>query len=381
MGTALEIVSGALATFMAEKRAVRTAAAGWTGLVGQLDHALGNPGVSTGGVDLAAQLRQLCSATEEHGLSEEQRQQANRLLETHQGWVNGTAFTAADMQRAMETSKNFLAGLNLDYSAEQVAELLQASATGDQPPASGRGPSRGSISVEIAHGKSVNYATAHAHARILERVVLENRAGQSRSVLVTAVVMSGNLPVSAVADRRLELPVGVSTLHDLDVVLDPAAFALIDSRRPGMLVVRVAENGKLVAEQSSPIDVLPASHWPGAGTQANAELLAAFVQPQHPLLTELLSEAGDVFRARTGTVNPDGGLGGTERVDASVESIFEVLGTRGIRLGARRRTGTWPTWAGNTSAVPTRSSPSVWAPHWKPRCFSPRCWKPWASTR
>ncbi|GAA1885632.1 DUF3320 domain-containing protein [Paeniglutamicibacter psychrophenolicus] len=333
VGTALEIVSGALETFTAEKRAARTTAAGWTGLVGQLDHALGNTGVTTGVVDLAAQLRELCSAAEDHELSQEQNQQALRLQEIHQGWANGTAFTAVDMQRALETSKDFLAGLNLDYSAGQVAELLQSSAAGEQPRATGRGPSRGSISVDIAHSKSVNYATAHTHTRILERVVLENRADQLRSVLVTAVVMSGNLPVSAVADRRLELPVGVSTLHDLDVVLDPAAFAQIDSRRPGALVVRVAENGKLVAEQSGPIDLLPASHWPGAGTQANAELLAAFVQPQHPLLTALLSEAGDIFRAHTGTGNLDTGLGGTERVDASVESIVQVLGTRGIRFG------------------------------------------------
>ncbi|WP_139194783.1 DUF4011 domain-containing protein [Arthrobacter sp. UCD-GKA] len=334
MGNALEIVSGALAVFTDQKRAARTAAAGWTGLAGQLDHVLGNPGASTGIVDLAAQLRELCSAPEDHGLSEKQSQQARRLQEIHQGWANGTAFTAIDMQRALETCRDFLAGLDLDHEAEQVAELLHSAAVGDHPPASVRGPSRGSISVDIAHGKSVNYATAHTHTRILERVVLENRAGQPRSVLVTAVVMSGNLPVSAVADRRLELPAGVSTLHDLDVVLDPAAFALIDSRRPGTLIVRVAENGKLVAEQSGSIELLPASHWTGAGTQANAELLAAFVQPQHPLLTELLSEAGDIFRARTGTSNPGSGLGGSERVDASVESIFEVLGTRGIRFGA-----------------------------------------------
>lgn len=334
VGTALEIVSGALAAFTAEKRAARTTAAGWTGLVGQLDHVLGHPGVHSGVVELSAQLRELCSAAEDHDLSAERVGQARRLQEIHQGWSNGTVFTAADMQRALETSKDFLAGLDLAYSAEQVAELLHSSAAGSPTPVPSPGPSAGPISIDIAHGKSVTYATAHTHTRILERVVLENRAGQTRSVLVTAVVMSGNLQVSAVADRRLELPSGVSTLHDLDVVLDPAAFALIDSRRPGTLVVRVAEHGKLVAEQSGSIELLPASHWPGAGTQANAELLAAFVQPQHPVLTALLSEAGDIFRARTGTSNPDSGLGGSERVDASVESIFEVLGTRGIRFGS-----------------------------------------------
>ncbi|GAA1495260.1 DUF4011 domain-containing protein [Paeniglutamicibacter kerguelensis] len=333
VGTALEIVSTALDTFAAEKQAARTAAAGWAGLMGQLDQALGSPAPSVGIVDLSAQLRDHLSFSSEPGLSAEQEQRTRRLQEIHQIWVNGTAFTEADVRRALATCEDFLAELDLDYSAGQMAELVQAFAAGDQSPASGRTLNDRPVLVDIAHSRTVNYATAHTHARILERVVLDNRGGERRQVLVTAVVMSGNLAVSAVAERCMDLPSGVTTLHDLDVVLDPAAFALIDSRRPGKLIVRVAENGKLLAEKSVEVDLLPASYWPGAGSQANAELLAAFVQPQHPRLAELLSEADDLFRMRTGSENAASRLGGSERVDQSVESIFEVLCTLGIRRG------------------------------------------------
>ena len=48
VGTALEIVSLALDSFATEKRAARTAAAGWTGLLGQLDQALGQAAQPSG---------------------------------------------------------------------------------------------------------------------------------------------------------------------------------------------------------------------------------------------------------------------------------------------------------------------------------------------
>ena len=232
-----------------------------------------------------------------------------------------------------QPAKNFWPNWSWTIRRAKWQSWLNLSPRATKRQASGRPLGGGLVLVEIAHGGTVNYATAHTHARILERVVLDNQGGEPRPVLVTAVVMSGNLAVSAVAERRMELPPGKTTLHDLDVVLDPAAFALIDSRRPGKLVVRVAENGKLLAETSGEVDLLPASHWPGAGNQASAELLAAFVQPQHPRLAELLSEAGDLFRMRTGGENSDFRLGGAERVDQSVEAVFEVLCTRGIRLG------------------------------------------------
>ncbi|MFF5792422.1 DUF4011 domain-containing protein [Paeniglutamicibacter sp. NPDC012692] len=333
VGTALEIVSLALDSLEAEKRAARTAAAGWTGLLGQLDQALGSQAQPAAIVDLSTQLRDHLSFSADPGPSTEQEARTRRLQEIHRIWENGTAFAEADVQRALATCEDFLAELDLDYSAGQVAELVQSFAAGDQPPASGRVLSGRSILVDIAHSGKITYASAHTHARIIERVVLDNHGEEALQVLVTAVVMSGNLAVSAVAERRMELPTGKTTLHDLDVALDPAAFALIDSRRPGKLIVRVAENAKLLAEKSADVDLLPASHWPGAGSQATAELLAAFVQPQHPRLAELLSEAGDLFSMRAGGENADVRLGGAERVDQSVEALFEVLCTRGIRLG------------------------------------------------
>ncbi|MDR7359008.1 DUF4011 domain-containing protein [Paeniglutamicibacter sulfureus] len=344
VGAALDIVSGALTPFMADHLARQNQTAGWTGLLDRLENALGAE-PPTVPAALPAQLGRLMATPGAAGhvimLSAGQEQLAARLRDVANDWELGAGFSAAAVQRNLATCAQFLRALGLEHPARRVDELARAAAehvedpeateesTVDAAPA-GNG---GRVRIDIAHGPSINYASAHTHARILERVVLENPRPEPLSILVTAVVMAGNLPVSAVAESRLELPPGLSTLHDLDVALDPAAFALIDTRRPGRLIVRVAENGKLVAEESGAVELLPAGYWPGAGTQANAELLAAFVQPQHPQLTGILSEAGDLFRARSGTDSLDARQGGAQRVDQSVECIFEVLRARGIRLG------------------------------------------------
>ncbi|WP_411731280.1 DUF4011 domain-containing protein [Paeniglutamicibacter sp.] len=342
VGAALGIVSGALAKFIADHLVRQNQAAGWTGLLDRLDHALGSAHASSP-MELSAQLDRMMAAPGAAGhvieISAEQQQLAGQLRDLCSAWEHGAGFGAEDVQRGLKACAEFLLSLDLEHVALRVGDLAVAAAEqGDDPETlagqdsvtTGNG---GQVRIDIAHSPSINYATAHTHARILERVVLENHGDQVRPILVTAVLMSGNLAVSAVADRRLELPPGVSTLHDLDVALDPAAFALIDTRRPGKLIVRVAENGKLIAEESGAVELLPASHWPGAGTRANAELLAAFVQPQHPLLTAILSEAGDLFRLRTGAESLDARQGGAERVDQSVECIFEVMCARGIRFG------------------------------------------------
>ncbi|EMR00488.1 DUF4011 domain-containing protein [Paeniglutamicibacter gangotriensis] len=332
VGAALDVVSNALASLTAQKRVERTANAGLSSLAARLESAVGTPEPAVGLMTFPTAMRDYLAFAAEHPESRQPEHDIRSLQEIHRVWATGATMSEADMQVAFQTCQEFLSALQLGDAAQQVQALLNAAAAGDPATAWGHTPVGDHLLIDIAHSKSVNYVTAHSHARILEQVVLDNRAGHARSVLVTAVVMSGNLPVSAVADRRLELPPGVSTVENLDVVLDPAAFSLIDSTRQGQLIVRIAEHSTLVAEASESIELLPANHWPGAATQVNAELLASFVQPQHPALTQLLSEASDLFRTRTG--NLEARIGSTERADTSVQCIFDALGTRGISRAA-----------------------------------------------
>lgn len=124
---------------------------------------------------------------------------------------------------------------------------------------------------------------------------------------------------------------GKTPLHDLDLKLDPEIFSQIDSRRPGNLIVQVIRGDEIVAESVSGVDFLPGTHWSGADTQADAELLAAFVQPQHPQIAKILSDTSDLLLERTGDSALEGYQHGADRADAIVEAVFGVLGNRQIR--------------------------------------------------
>ena len=162
------------------------------------------------------------------------------------------------MQRTLATCREFLAELDLEEPADKVETLLKAARNGGGEPLSGIVGSVGPILVAIAHSQAVNYASAHTHSRILERVVLEIRGEKTRSILVTAGVTSGNLAVSALAFGPPGAPSGgVNTPSDLEVVLDPAAFSTIDSRRPGTLTVRVAEHGRQETTKNPCVRLMP----------------------------------------------------------------------------------------------------------------------------
>lgn len=363
VGIAIDIMAKSLGQYIADKWAVKWAGRfgtnDWSQALAARDKHNGLPGRSTATTDLQAQIRILSISFGQHGhlfdLSRTEQRFLNDLKIIRNAWAHGTEFDDSDLRRALGTCSRLLISLGLTNGEAEISEILSEidsrQATGESPKGSSPTPddtepennvemsvapttpeaTHGEIEVSVGHSHTINYAMAQASFQIIDRIKLDYSGSESTLVVVEATLFSDESPISSICERLVDLVPGQTVVNDFDLELEPNAFLQIDSRRQGRLVVRVLHKGVERTKTVSRVDLLPATHWPGTDTQASAELLAAFVQPQHPEVTKVLSETSDLLLERTGSSDLDGFQGGTQRVDEIVEAIFEVLSNRSIR--------------------------------------------------
>ena len=121
-------------------------------------------------------------------------------------------------------------------------------------------------------------------------------------------------------------------LDNPDITLDPAAIASLDEETGADLIVEASSGGETLVATSTPMRVLAARQWlvdPDAPV-LSLELLAAFVQPNHPALGPLVARAAAYLEAETtsGSLAVDHVLPG--RIDAIVEAVCAAVHASGI---------------------------------------------------
>ncbi|GHS86024.1 DNA helicase [Actinomycetota bacterium] len=186
------------------------------------------------------------------------------------------------------------------------------------------------LDVDVA--RVLSYPMAHNGVAFVGRVAVHHRgpavAGASLQVEVRDV--EGRL--GPTWERLVDLaPDATTVLTDVDVHLDPQTMLQVEERRPARVDVRLIGDGVLLAERSVEVDLLAAQQWLAEPPVLALELLASFVQPNHPVITRLVSEAADLLAERTGDPSLQGYQAGPDRVDALVQAVVDAARGRGIR--------------------------------------------------
>lgn len=191
------------------------------------------------------------------------------------------------------------------------------------------------VAVTVEHAGFVNLALANSGIPLVDRIAVTNL---DDSALVAVTVRASVLDVSGAAlatpwERTIQaVPAGAAMPFEaVDLQPDPAALLGIEERRPGRLVVEVFDDEREVRVERR-LDVLAHHQWlrfPAAPT-LSLELLAAFAQPNSPAVAELLVEARDLLKARTGSPSTEGYQDDPERTDEIAEAIYGALQARTI---------------------------------------------------
>ncbi|MFT4625921.1 MAG: very-short-patch-repair endonuclease [Myxococcota bacterium] len=124
-------------------------------------------------------------------------------------------------------------------------------------------------------------------------------------------------------------PDGEAVFETVDLALSVDALVAQVERAEGHLRVEATVDGEVVASTLGDVAILPYNAWPGLA--APAELLTAFVLPNHPALGEVLAGARAAMAAATGRDALDGYQSGDrERVWHQAAAVYAAVARLGL---------------------------------------------------
>ena len=190
------------------------------------------------------------------------------------------------------------------------------------------------VAIEVLAAPVVNHAMAHNGLPFLHRIVVA-AAAELADLEVTAQVVDDFGTVLSRPWRHRAERVGPEqplTIRQPPLRLDPAYLVDIEEETGAEILVEVRAAGEPIGTTTQPIRVLAARQWilDPAAPVLSLELLAAFVQPNHPALPPLISESAQVLAKKTGSGSLAVGLVSPERIDEIVGAVFTALHDREI---------------------------------------------------
>lgn len=368
LGSALDGLMGALEGFISTSLDGRIAADDWTELLELKDQQEGRTPRKVSCRDLVAQIRILTTRFPEVGhlfdLDRAQLRYLGEIREARNSWAHGEELVQEDLNRALDTIGRFLRSIGLESEAQVVVPershrepsedaIFEKPDAGNQQPADlseatmaelivCTTPVIPQVTIEVQHLKTINFAAIQSAKStsggrsIVEQISVALPDAGKNHFTVSVQLFSASGSLSESVDRILDLSSDEAVILDLDVSPDAAKFLALDTRQSGYLLVQLRQNAEILAEHRSDIALLPANHWQGTQPQVSAEMLAAFVQPQHPAIDGLLSRAQDLLKERTGSSAINSFQGEDQedsaaRVDQIAEAIFDAMAAFGIR--------------------------------------------------
>ncbi|GIW72126.1 MAG: hypothetical protein KatS3mg102_1668 [Planctomycetota bacterium] len=195
------------------------------------------------------------------------------------------------------------------------------------------GEPRRALRIEVDYDPRLHFALQQNDVPLVRLVRLRNEGERDLAELCVCISIPGGF-ARPWEHRLVELRAGTQwNLEDIDLQLDGEALQRQTERMRTELRVEVrAAGGGLLGERCLPLEVLAANEW--AGLASLPELLAAFVTPNLPAVSELLSEAAERLRASSGDPSLCGYQRGAARARAIVQAIYEVCCARDIRYAS-----------------------------------------------
>lgn len=196
---------------------------------------------------------------------------------------------------------------------------------------------RAEISLDVR--RVLSYAMAHNRIPVISRIEVRSEVDVQGAVLALDVEDASGA-IGAPERLNLDLRAGTPTvLTDLTLTLDPAAMLQVEEQRPGVVRARLEISGEVRAERSADVQVLAANQWTSRPPALALEMLAAYVQPNHPAVTAFMGDVAARLQASTGDPSLQGYQSGPERVDDIVRAVYDAM--QSLRIGYAEPPASW----------------------------------------
>ena len=248
------------------------------------------------------------------------------------------------------------------------------------------------LTVAVQAIEVLSYALAHNRIPVVGQILLDAVTVSVRGADVRVSVHDAQGELSQPCHVAVDLEAGQQTrLRDLTLTLDPGQMSQVEEQRPGEILIEVvagdgagdwAASGApgLLGSARVPVQILAANQWLRTGAAVTDEVLAAFVQPNHPAVGRLLLEAATILGQRTPSGSLDGYAGGEQRVDDLVQAVVRAVeGRRSATpsrppAGPTRPEGPHPEEVLEARSAPASTPPSPWPRPWSRPGSGPVLW-------
>jgi hypothetical protein len=351
VGETLSLLAEGLEPFV--EKVFRTqlpAAVTWTSAVAHQDELAGHTGSVYDPNDLTLLLRVLTERLGGLGfpfdrdLPRQGQLYATELRETHSAWLQDEVFTAQTAYRAADSASLLLRLVGANALADEVDALklpllsaqvvTEAAEAADVADAAPIHPTVPAALLTIKSVPFLSYAMAHCRVPIIDEIVVENQSTEQRGASLEIDVTSARGSLGAPKVLMVDLGEGqTTTLRTVNLLLDPALMLDVQNQRPGVIRATLRDAlGGVLAETFVDVQILAFNYWIAQPLNLGLELLAAHVQPNAAAIAPLLREASALLDTRTGDPSLSGyKTENPERVDATVEAIYDAMRARDIR--------------------------------------------------
>jgi hypothetical protein len=181
---------------------------------------------------------------------------------------------------------------------------------------------------------------AHNEIPVVSRIEITAGDRDVQGATLALEVADASGPIGTAQRLALDLRAGTPTiLTDVTLTLDPAAMLQVEEQRPGVVRARLEIDGENWAEQESRVRVLAANQWTSRPPALALEMLAAYVQPNHPAVTAMMGDVAARLQATTGSSSLEGYQSGPGRVDDIVRAVYETM--QALRIGYAEPPASW----------------------------------------
>jgi len=150
-----------------------------------------------------------------------------------------------------------------------------------------------SIAIEASIAPKISFATQQNAIPVLRDLRISNHGDASVSAL--DIRISASPPIFAEKHWIVDSipPKGAAHITDRDLPLNPALLISLTEAVNAVVTISAHAADTLIATSDFPVSLLARHEWGGAA--AMPELLAAFVQPNDPVIDRILSNAADLL--------------------------------------------------------------------------------------
>ena len=159
------------------------------------------------------------------------------------------------------------------------------------------------IRVQFDYLPLINFAMQQNKVSVIHQLSIENMTSEpfrNIQVQITAEPDFGSItPVMVEA-----IPANDSVcLQSFSLVLSANYFAQLTERMSGSLKIEIRSEAETIFTRTYPIDILAYDQW--GGINIFPEMLAAFITPNHAVLTPIIKRAAAILEQWTGTPSLD----------------------------------------------------------------------------